>query len=161
MESANKNNYSKEDNHKYLSPKNIEIILDYYSNSIITNFKKEKKATPKLNFAEYFDMSTKAKKEFYEYTPYGLALLNVFNFESAVKKKMFYTPEVMREVLGKFFRLDLGLLKENIMSVYYLAFNTVKSYFKLNFHPLMVFNHSIIYSLGFLNFLKTNDINNG
>jgi hypothetical protein len=166
MENANNLNSNQDKIQNYSGKKNLSLILDYYSNSLISNLKSKKQINKNSTFKffkpeKYLDMSTTQKRQFYEYTPWGLAYLNIFNFLPILKKKMFYTPEVMRDIMFNLFKLDVSVLKENIMSVYTLAFNTFKSIAKINFNPVSVFNHSFLYSIGFLNFLKTNHINHG
>jgi hypothetical protein len=166
MDNANNLNLNQALQPNYSGYKRISLIIDYYTNSLIYNLKSKNEISNKLRLKfirpeKYLDMSTKEKREFYEYTPWGLAYMSIYNFLPILKKKMFYTPEIMRDVMFNLFKLDISVLKENIMSVYKLFYNTFKSIAKINLSPASFINHSLLYYLGFLNFLKTNHINQG
>lgn len=132
----------------YLSIKQVNLIIDYHSNSLISNIKSKRK-----NFT-FFDNFDKSNKKFYSYAPWALGLLNIFNFETIIRQKIFYSNENMKEIMSTLFKLNLRSLREDVLFIYRLAANTIGSILKINFHPITLLNQSALYTFGFLNFTK-------
>jgi hypothetical protein len=115
---------------------------NYYFDSFKNLFKNIKSDKLKENFV-FFSQSSST-----------LLYLNLFNFEPILKKKIFYSNMIIREVLSSLFKFDFGILKEDVTHMISMISRTFRSILFIAYTPSVFISQSLQFCLGFLNFLK-------